>query len=94
MDVLHHDLKTVEAACFRYLNLTAETLNKILIDDTVGSGEEGKYVGDEIALVVVESIVPVMQVFGEVNFFGSPEGGFCFLVHLPYLLTANVSRDK
>ena len=41
--------------------------------------------GDEVALVVVESVVPVVEVFGEVDFFGGPEGGFGFLVHLPYL---------
>ena len=42
--------------------------------------------GDEVALVVVQSVVPVVEVFGEVNFFGGPERGFRFLVHLPYLI--------
>ena len=40
---------------------------------------------DEVALVVVQSVVPVVEVFGEVDLFSCPEGGFCFLVHLPYL---------
>ena len=42
--------------------------------------------GDEVALVVVQSVIPVVEIFGEVNFFGGPEGGFRFLVHLPYLV--------
>ena len=86
VDILHHDLETVEAACLGYLHFTAETLDKIFIDDAIRSGEEGENVGDEIALVVIQSIIPVVEVFGEVNFFGGPEGGFRFLVHLPYLI--------
>ena len=42
--------------------------------------------GDEVALVVVQSIIPVVEVFRKVNFFGGPEGGFRLLVHLPYLI--------
>lgn len=42
--------------------------------------------GDEVALVVIQSVVPVVEVFGEVNFFGGPERGFRLLVHLPYLV--------
>ena len=85
MDVLHHDLETVEAACLWYLHLTAETFDEVLVDDAVGGGEKGKDVGNEVALVVIQSVVPVVEVFGEVDFFGGPEGCFCFLVHLPYL---------
>lgn len=35
MDVLHHDLETVEASSFRYLNFTAEALDKILVDNAI-----------------------------------------------------------
>ena len=35
VDVLHHDLETVEAACLWYLHLTAETLDEVLVDDAV-----------------------------------------------------------
>ena len=73
MDVLHHDLEAVEASCFRDLNFTTEALDEVLVDDTVGCGEEGEDVGDEEALVVVETLVPVVQVFGEVNFLSCPE---------------------
>ena len=85
MDVLHHDLKSVEAASFGYLHLPTESLDKILIDDPVGSGEEGKDMGDEVALVIIQSIVPVMEILGQINLLGSPEGCFGLLVHLPDL---------
>ena len=35
VDILHHDLETVEAACLGYLHFTAETLDKVFIDDAV-----------------------------------------------------------
>ena len=35
MDVLHHDLETIEATCFGYLHFTAETLDEVLVDDAV-----------------------------------------------------------
>ena len=35
VDVLHHDLKSVEAACLWYLHFTTETLDKVLVDDAV-----------------------------------------------------------
>lgn len=73
MDVLHHDLETVEASCFGYLDLGAESLNKVLVDNTVRGGEKGKNVGDEEALVVVKLVVPVVEVLGEVDLLGSPE---------------------
>jgi hypothetical protein len=35
VDVLHHDLETVEAASLRNLYLTAEALNQVLVDDAI-----------------------------------------------------------
>lgn len=35
VDVLHHDLETVEAACLWYLHLTAEAFDEVLVDDAV-----------------------------------------------------------
>jgi hypothetical protein len=42
-------------------------------------------VGNEEALVVVQSLVPVVEVLGEIDLFGSPERGLGLLVHLPDL---------
>ena len=85
VDVLHHDLETVETTGLRDLDLGAESLNEVLVDDTIGGGEEGKNVRDEILLVVIELVVPVVEILGEINLFGSPERGLGLLVHLPDL---------
>lgn len=42
MDVLHHNLKAVEALGLRNLDLTGKALNQILIDNTVRSSKESK----------------------------------------------------
>jgi len=85
VDVLHHDLETVEATRFWNLNFSTEALDQVLVDDTVRGGEEGEDVRDEEALVIVETLVPVVKVLGEINLLSSPEGSFGLLVHLPDL---------
>jgi hypothetical protein len=85
VDVLHHDLEAVEAAGLGDLYLAREALDKVLVDDAIGGGEEGEDVGNEEALVVVQSLVPVVEVLGEIDLFGSPERGLGLLVHLPDL---------
>jgi hypothetical protein len=85
VNVLHHDLEPIEASRLGYLYLATKALYQILVDDTVRSGEEGEDVGDEEALVVVEALVPIVEVLGEIDLFGGPEGGFGLLVHVPDL---------
>lgn len=85
VDILHHDLETVEAAGLGDLNLTAEALQQVFVDNTVGSGEEGQNVGDEVTLVIVQAVVPVVQILGQINFLGGPKRGLGLLVHLPDL---------
>ena len=85
VDVLHHNLEAVEASCLGDLYFARESLDQVLVDDTIRGGEEGEDVGDEETLVVIEALVPVMEILGEVNLFGGPEGSFGFLVHLPDL---------
>lgn len=82
---LHHNLETIEAASLSSLDLIAETLNQVLVDNTVGGSEEGKNVADEMALIVIELVLPVMEILGQVHFLGSPEGSLGFLVHVPNL---------
>ena len=53
MDVLHHDLETVETSCLWYLDFTAEALDEVLVYDPVRCGKEGEDVGDEVFLVVI-----------------------------------------
>lgn len=60
VDVLNHDLETVEATCFWDLNFATETLEQVLVDNSVGGGEESEDMGDEVALVIIENVVPVV----------------------------------
>ncbi|KAI3486760.1 hypothetical protein L1887_49710 [Cichorium endivia] len=89
VDVLHHDLEAIEAAGLCGLDFGAEALDEVLVDDAIRSGEEGEDVRDKVALVVVELVVPVVEVLGEVDLLGGPEGSLGLLVHLPDLLNAS-----
>jgi hypothetical protein len=91
VDVLHHDLETVEATGLRYLDFTAEALEEVLVDNSVRCSEECKNMGDEVSLVVIELVVPVVEILGQINLFGGPERSLCLLVHLPDLLWKNIS---
>ena len=62
MDVFHHDLEAVEATRLSSLDLVGETLNKVLVDNAVGCGEEGENVGDEVLFVGIQPVVPVMEI--------------------------------
>lgn len=41
--------------------------------------------GDEVSLIVVQSVVPIVLILGQVDLLSGPEGCFCLLVHLPDL---------
>lgn len=85
MNILHHDLETIEAASLGYLDLSTEPLHQVFIDDAVRRGKEGEHMGDEVSLIIVQPIVPISQILGEINFLGGPKGRFGLFVHLPDL---------
>lgn len=85
VDVLNHDLESIEAASFSNLDLSTETLKQVLVDNAIRGSEEGENVGDEVSLIIVQTVVPVVQVLGQVDLFSSPERSFGLLVHLPDL---------
>jgi len=85
VDVLHHDLETVKASSLRDLNLAAESLNKVLVDDAIGGSEESKDVGDEELLVSSKTVVPIVEILGQINLLSGPEGSLGLLIHLPNL---------
>lgn len=85
MDVLDHDLESIEAASLGHLDFSTETLQQVLVDNAVRGSEESKDVRDEVTLIVVQTVVPVVQVLRQVDFFGSPERRLSLLVHLPNL---------
>ena len=62
VDVFHHDLEAVEATSFSSLDLVGETLNEVLVNNAVGCSEESENVGDEVLLVGIQPVVPVMEV--------------------------------
>jgi hypothetical protein len=62
MDVLHHDLETIEAACFGDLHLIAKALDEILIDNPISRREKGEDTGDEEFLLSTENRISIIQV--------------------------------
>ena len=84
---IHHDLETVEALGLGGLDLGRESLDKVLVDDTIRlklaysedsrgatyGSKESKNVLDEVSLVVVELVVPIVKIRGEIDLFGGPE---------------------
>lgn len=83
--VFNHDLEPVEAAGLGDLDLVTEALDKVFVDNTIRGGEEGQHMGDKVALIVCQAVVPIVLVFGKVDFFGRPEGSLGLLVELPNL---------
>ena len=73
----------IEATSLWDLNFTAESLDQVFVHNTIGSGEESQNMGDEISLIIVQAVVPVVKIFGQVDLFCSPERSFGSLVHVP-----------
>ena len=86
VNVLNHDLESIEAASFGDLHLIAEALQQVLVDNAVGRGKESQDVRDKVALIIVQAAVPIVQILGEIDFLGGPERGLSLLVHLPDLI--------
>ena len=93
MNILHSNLETVKAPRLCGLDLNDEVAPEVFIDDTIRRSEESKDVRNKVAFIVGEG-VPVIQVAGEVDFFGGPEGGLGLFVHLPYLQTGGAGGKK
>ena len=77
-------LKSVEAARLGDLNLRGKALAEVLVDDPVRSRKEGENVLQEIPLVVVELLVPLLHVLAQINLLRGPEAGLGLLVHFPH----------
>ena len=73
MNVFNHDLEAVKAASLWNLNFAHESLDQVLVDNSVRSSEECKDMGDEESLVGIELIVPIVQIFGEIKLLCGPE---------------------
>lgn len=73
VNIFHHDLEAIKAASFWYLDLPAESFNQVLVDDAIGRGEECQHMRDEVSFIIIQSMIPIMQILGEIDFFGRPE---------------------
>ena len=72
VDVLDGDLEAVEAPGLGPLHLGREVLREVLVDDAVRGGEEGQDRRDEVALLVVQLLLPVLRALGARRRRGSP----------------------
>lgn len=84
----HHNLEAIEAARLGCLHFIAETLDEVLVDNAIGRREESENVADEVSLIVIQLVLPVMHILRQIHLFGSPEGRLGLLVHLPDLQTS------
>lgn len=80
-------METVEALGLGGLNLGRESFDQVLVDNTIRldiskgprhrtstySSKESKDVLDEVSLVVIELVVPIVEIGGKVDFLGCPE---------------------
>ncbi len=82
------NLEAVEASGFRRCDFGREVATEILIDDAVGSREEGEDMQDEVLFRRRES-VPIYS-----DFFSSPKGGFSLFVHPPDVVVLDGEEDK
>lgn len=58
----HHDLEPVEATSLGRLDFTTEALDEILVHDSIRGGKESKDMFNEMFLVLVQLVVPIMHV--------------------------------
>ena len=80
-------METVKALGLGGLDLGRESLDQVLVDNTIRldisrgprhhtstySSKESKDVLDEVSLVVIELVVPIVEIGGKVDFLGCPE---------------------
>ena len=93
MNVLHHDLETVEGAGLRPAHFVGEVHDEVLVHDTVAGGKERKNVLDEVLLVIVE-VLPVLEVLSKVDLFSGPERSLFLLVHGPNVIVLNGEQHE
>ena len=94
MDVLHHNLETVEELCLGVLHLSHKVFGEVLVHNAVGCSKKRQDVLDEVTLVIVELFIPVNNVCGQVNLLCRPKARFGLLVKIPYVVVLDREQDK
>src|SRR5690606_19876105 len=94
MNILDHDLKSIEAACFGILHFLEKVDGQVFIDDAVACSKKSKYMADKIALVGVHFVLPIMKIGRQIYLFGRPETGLGLFVKLPNVLVLDRKDHK
>jgi len=55
------------------LYFVGEVFDQIFVDNAIGGSEESENVRNEVALVIVKAVNPVVHFLGKVHLLGSPE---------------------
>eukprot|EP00048_Salpingoeca_helianthica_P022447 m.18321 g.18321 ORF g.18321 m.18321 type:complete len:401 (+) comp7333_c0_seq1:1161-2363(+) len=84
VDVLHGNLKPVEASRLGQLHLAHEALSQVLVDNTIAGSEKGQHMLDKVLLVRLQ-LGPVVQILAEIHLLSRPKRRLCLLVHGPNL---------
>jgi len=94
VNVLHHDLKPIEKLGLCVLYFVDEVECQVFVDDAVAGGKKSQYMFDEMALIVVELVVPVHEVCRQVYFFCCPKIGFRLFVKCPDVVVLDGEEYK
>lgn len=84
MNILDGNLKSIEEAGLGTLDFGGKVTREVFVDNSIGCGEEGEDVGDEMTFIVGEAF-PILEIGGKVNLLGGPEASLGLFVHAPYL---------
>lgn len=93
MNILHHHLKPVEVAGFRYLHLITKAFSNVFRHYPIRSCKKGKNVFNKM-LLVTGKLGPVFCVLIKVDFVHRPEGGHVMFIHFPYVFVLDGEQNK
>ena len=94
MNSFKHILTCVEELCFRPLHLSHKSFCKIFHHNSIRPCKESKDIFDEIAFIIIELFRPVLHIFGQINFFRSPENSHMLFVSFPNVWVTNGENYK
>ena len=86
-------MEAVETASLRSLDFGHEALCEVFEHNTVGGGEEGEDMLNEVLLVLIE-LLPILDVLGEVDFLSGPKSSLLVLVQLPDVAVLDGEKDE
>ena len=88
MDVFHHALETIKAACLGDGYLGTKIGDEILEDNAVAACKKGENIFDKV-LFIGREFFPVFSVRAKINLLGRPFHLLVFLIGVPNIGIAN-----